>query len=656
MDFCFTAEMGPVVRVTNPMNPDESEFFTNPAYTELDEIGSFEAYCIGHFGEAWVRDLCDGITERYIPVGKGTQKVPEPEMAVVEAAEVVRVEFTRIDRESFYADAIIKAYIRIARNCGRVSDSVIQWYRTRSVFKPFGIGYGMEGYEPQIYDKNDAAPGQRLDKYLIPVMNEDSLDNEVERILAEFYPEALSGGTCVNGYALAAKMGLSVREEPLDDKNLLGRAIFKDCIVDLTEGLTCWRIPVKKNTVLVNSGKGKDKNDSVIHECIHFAKDDLFIWAQSLYNDEISGFDCPVVEGSYPSDGKSPVFWAEWQARMLTYRVKLNRAVVTRKMEEAMRLYVRYYGRGNRVAQLEFTIRRLANDFNVSRCCIKKRLLELGHKEFAGIFDYVNGKYVPPYFFTNGVLGKNQTFTIGFADAVAEYQRNAEFRELLSEGHYVYVEGKFCLNLPKYVQPVKDKGLCLTMYGRCHVDECCLRFEISYKDRKNKYVHGQLDRELTKAEIEHRKLIKPLFAARPGECTGAEMMAFSKWTTETCREIAPLDFNESLKHLMKKRDVRVEEMEERTMISERTVSRLRNDPDCNVKKEHIVAIAVGLNLPPKVSFLLMGKAGMCIRNNDRENFYEFVIDTMYGETIYDVNAFLADADIDLAEELARTGA
>lgn len=46
---CFSHDMGPVVRMARPENPNEIDEYVNPFCTELDEIGSFQSYCIRHF-------------------------------------------------------------------------------------------------------------------------------------------------------------------------------------------------------------------------------------------------------------------------------------------------------------------------------------------------------------------------------------------------------------------------------------------------------------------------------------------------------------------------------------------------------------------------------------------------------------------------------
>lgn len=53
----FSHDMGPVVRMARPENPNEIDEYVNPFCTGLDEIGSFQSYCIGHFEHAWLDAL-----------------------------------------------------------------------------------------------------------------------------------------------------------------------------------------------------------------------------------------------------------------------------------------------------------------------------------------------------------------------------------------------------------------------------------------------------------------------------------------------------------------------------------------------------------------------------------------------------------------------
>ena len=55
----FSHDIGPVVRMARPENPNEIDEYVNPFCTELDEIGSFQSYCIRHFDliKSWAKSL-----------------------------------------------------------------------------------------------------------------------------------------------------------------------------------------------------------------------------------------------------------------------------------------------------------------------------------------------------------------------------------------------------------------------------------------------------------------------------------------------------------------------------------------------------------------------------------------------------------------------
>ena len=65
---CFSHDMGPVVRMARPENPNEIDEYVNPFCTELDEIGSFQSCCIGHFEHEWLDALGQMIAEGRVPI------------------------------------------------------------------------------------------------------------------------------------------------------------------------------------------------------------------------------------------------------------------------------------------------------------------------------------------------------------------------------------------------------------------------------------------------------------------------------------------------------------------------------------------------------------------------------------------------------------
>ena len=112
------------------------------------------------------------------------------------------------------------------------------------------------------------------------------------------------------------------------------------------------RVDVFKEQVLLLSLDQDSETVAIIHECCHQYEHDLFVWGQSLYRADIVGIDCPVVREQFQlSGGRSPVFWAERQARQMTYRAKMNKMVARTKAEEYLRFYRKRHPKENESTQ-----------------------------------------------------------------------------------------------------------------------------------------------------------------------------------------------------------------------------------------------------------------------------------------------------------------
>ena len=113
-----------------------------------------------------------------------------------------------------------------------------------------------------------------------------------------------------------------------------------------------------------------------------------------------------------------------------------------------------------------------------------------------------------------------------------------------------------------------------------------------------------------------------------------------EWATAVNTAIAPLGFPDALHYLMKERKMTVEHLEEASLISTRTIIRLSNDSEYGVTREHIVALSVGLTLPPIISTGVLWKAGLVMKNTALHNTYRMILSAMYSSKIKTVNDFL----------------
>lgn len=644
-------ELPPVIRIPDPEAPWETKEVLNPFVTELDEIGSFEQYCMGHFGYDWIEGLKCVISEKRIPIGKTSFVVPDIECCRVSSAYIQRIDFSRIDRTHICADAIVVADIEVGGHRGEeyVRDTLTQWYRLSHIILATPYGYKIDAIGAKIYDRKHSSQYLPLDQYLIPVLNADCLEDAADNFLMQYYPELFMSAIPTDAELLAERMGLTVMEMPLISKGLYGQTVFYDTTVETEDG----PVRVKGGTIILNTSvdySTAQRSKIIIHECYHYYAHDLFIWGQSLYKDDVACFDCPITLGAYPTGSKSPIFWAEWQAQQITPRIQMHRLTVNVLLEEINgRLaagYTPIAATRYMETTAEFVVRVVAEYFHTSRRNSKNRLISLGYHAAKGVDNYVDGRFIPSFDYSEGVLGKNQTFLIGLKDAAGEYARNPEFRKLIESGRYIYIEGRFCVNDPKYVR-LGNRGAFITAYGRQHTEECCLRFDIRYKDRQYIYEWGKFHWEKDEGST-----LCHMCTAEPGLVDTKALTREALWSMEITKAIAGMEFGDALEYVMSAKKITIEQLEETSLISGRTIRRLRKVEDGNVKKEHILALAIGMHLPPLVSMELINIAGLRLTHSFKDSIYATILYSMYQLDIFTVNSYLESLEMPPVSKMA----
>ena len=472
----------PMVVMRDSLDPSMERHIPNPYHTDIARIGSFKQFLMDHFHDAYVGYIRDLIERGSLGIGKRSNLIPYPDSIRVNHADVQRIELYRKSFEEVYADIIMQVDVSVYQGCNAqlVSDHLSQWYRVRtySVLAPEDPSFN-NLICIMIYERDEPAPGMSLDEYLIPYTSEILLDSEGIDILSTFYPEALDKPCRIEGTALAERMNLDVEYYRLTpDSAIRGQMYFEEREITVlnNKGMKIPKV-IPANTIVIDlttcededGGLNKGKlHDTIIHECFHAYKHRLFYLGQRLYNEEISCLSCSVsgeragaaldegieLQRSWNPDNaamaasrldnKSPIDWIEWQANKATPRIRMPARTTTAKIEE---LYEKYHKRYPNMAGpklIDNVVVDLAKFFGVSKQSAKLRMIELGYSEAKGVLNYVNGAYVENHTFAPGTLGRNQTFTIEFTDAVSLYADNAAFQARVNSGRYQYVDGHFC--------------------------------------------------------------------------------------------------------------------------------------------------------------------------------------------------------------------
>lgn len=108
-----------------------------------------------------------------------------------------------------------------------------------------------------------------------------------------------------------------------------------------------------------------------------------------------------------------------------------------------------------------------------------------------------------------------------------------------------------------------------------------------------------------------------------------------------CDEL-PYDFRKRLRYLRECSGMTREKLEETSYISVQTIKEIEINKDRGYSIETIVALCIGMKLPPFLSFELLKTGGFDIENTmiKKNCLYCFILRDLYNETIDDINNFL----------------
>jgi len=85
----------------------------------------------------------------------------------------------------------------------------------------------------------------------------------------------------------------------------------------------------------------------------------------------------------------------------------------------------------------------------------------------------------------------------------------------------------------------------------------------------------------------------------------------------------------------------MEDLAEKSLLSDRTIRRMRNETDYNPSLESVVALCIAMRLPPQFSRHLIEVSGNTFRYSNQAHFiYESFILGFYNQSIHECNELL----------------
>ena len=220
-----------------------------------------------------------------------------------------------------------------------------------------------------------------MDDSLVPIIPYEKLDDVATVFLQEYYPAALripmrgQDPVWVDPTELAKNMGLTVKNQRIrEDGSVFGQIYFDDTDTVMYDANEDADAPthIKGKTIVVdpqiyllrNLGSF---NNTIVHECVHWAKHRKAFKLEQLFNTDASYISCEVVGDADSRISIKSTKYMEKQANQLAPRIQMPKEPFTIKAKEYIAYYMRQTEARHTVDVMEMVIGALERDYGVSR-------------------------------------------------------------------------------------------------------------------------------------------------------------------------------------------------------------------------------------------------------------------------------------------------
>jgi transcriptional regulator with XRE-family HTH domain/Zn-dependent peptidase ImmA (M78 family) len=595
-DICQPYSVAEVLQ--NVFHADFQTVLENYVRTETEQIQ-----------EAGVLPGAEGMKVRLWSYLKTLSKLQQPtDRTVVDVILQSRLEGQYKNGETRYESADFRLrYIFDLRVCHQCCIGPLVW-----VYKDWEDDPALSGFA---FDTND---------YLLPILYNSDYETVAHAILDDFFPEAKReiGGdaSVVSSEELARRMGLRVLDVRFADKTVMGQLYYNYGEVHLLDdsGKTYAQM-IRPGTILVNQDNcttAATRNSTIAHECCHMYLDRWFFLLQMMTGRKYTPYSSRRRENRRYHHKNDALDWMELQCEKLPAYLLLERNDVIDYVETRLK----QCNWKKTPENIRAIVDGLAERYEVSYQMAKYRMIELGYCEAGGIRNYVNDMVIPDHGCT-WLWPANTTFTISAKDAALLAASDSEFERVICSGRYRYVEGHFCLNTDKYILRDYYGKPHLTVYARCHMEECCLGFTVGGRYRRTEYAVSKVARNKTEPVTDKYRAAYRL-VAEPGsseyEKENQAMVDDGLLWLEFYKNI-PDDFAEMIKAIMKRKGITQENLSFELGVDRKALLNYLNQDRPSVA--HVVGICVALKVPYFISMEILGAAGIKLRSTEQDFLY-----------------------------------
>lgn len=553
--------------------------------------------------------------------------IEQPEDGVIAFDVIVScdVEIPSASRKGYFSERWFKVHCQVTLRIDM------------SGFRIMSIG----NCEPREESDNDRLSGE-----LVPIISHDQFDEEAEKFLERYCPEALEKPIRLPVDRIAADMNLNIVDDiPLSDElTYFGTVVFDDGnILDKHKKITVRN--AKRGTIYLDPRVSYErsvgtKRTTVAHECFHWYRHQPYhVLMKMIGADDSLGraIQCQIASGSSDSDKWKAVDWMEWQAKGVAPKILMPEKTVRPLVEALLRDYSN--NQQPTVSDFKSIIDKLEETYDVSRQAAKVRLVELGYKKAEGAYPFVNGRYVDGYSFDEDELEKGQTFTISYTDLFKAYAFDKDFRKLIDSGKFLYVDGHLCLNDEKYLIHEEGEPARLSQYALTHIDECCVVFSKGYS-YQSKYQGIKNYASFMRNAAPQEDHVEYYFELNKHNKTLLSQIKDAKKRSGDIG-LYPGTFSETLVQLMKDKKLSAKKLADKSLVGEKTIQRLRNNEEYPTTKQTVLGLCYGLQLSVPEAEMFIDKTEFTLKYTIPENYaYRCVLSSCAENNIYEVNEML----------------
>ena len=505
---------------------------------------------------------------------------------------------------SLYEDAIINDYDdykedgsvkRFFVKCeGRISNKGIDLYSFKVEEEPTNYPYLM---------KNS----------FMPIFKKEEYDNIARDFIHKYCPSFVGTGS-INVNEIMQKLDLELKVLSLRGYgDIYGMIAFDDMNVDTyTEGGSL----VPANTIVLNSDRRSIFSDNqskdlftVVHECVHKE----LHYKHYLFNKQFNSSSETAIKcettGVYNEDEN--IREMEKQANAIASKILLPEMKLLSSIEA-------YKNSHNLINANDYydLLERLKEEFKVSYSALKIRLIQLGYTEFVGIREYMDEEMVRPYISTTK-LESDESYTIKPIDFIRLACTDVKLKRILDKGKFVYIEGHVCLDNPKYIVSVNDE-YAMSDYALNHMDECCLKFQYTfkskYKDFDNTYLFlCRLDSSI----IPTVKFMDSTIHEETTDYGKSDWQEKNKYVLEFKSKMTNC-LGDNLRAILKEQGLTYENAAYDCRVDKSTIESIIYGKQPKPKKITLLKICIGLNIDPSISEELFECAGYNLRDCTEE--------------------------------------